>query len=88
MSIFVVLAPPANQDRVGAALETTFRGKYLPTWPGQWLLSSEGTAKDVCDALGITGGAIGTGMVFTVSGYWGHANNSYWEWLKVNWGNR
>jgi hypothetical protein len=91
MSIFVVLAPPDNQDRVGTALASTFRGKFLPTWPGQWLLSSEGTAKDVCDALGITRGDNPTpnqGMVFTVSGYWGHASNSYWEWVKANWSNK
>ncbi len=88
MAIFVVLAPPNNQDRVGQALASTFHGKFLPTWPGQWLLSSEGTAKDVCDALGITSGVIGTGMVLTVAGYYGHASTGYWEWLKANWGNR
>ncbi len=51
--------------------------------PGNWLVASEGTTKDVSDRLGFTKERVSSGVVFTIDSYNGWANPAVWEWLKL-----
>lgn len=33
--------------------------------------------------LGLTDGGAGTGVILTVSGYYGYDSNAIWEWLAM-----
>jgi sarcosine oxidase gamma subunit len=84
MAIFAIMAPDENAALVGA-LESVYPNKYLRVGPGQWLVASQGTATDVSNALGISDGKSGPGIVVSVSGYFGRANMNIWDWIKANW---
>ena len=53
MTIFVIIAQGDNQPLTDA-LAKTFPGNFLSIAPAQWLVASMGTAKEICDKLGIT----------------------------------
>ena len=76
---------PVENAGLATALEAVYPSKYLKVGPGQWLVASQGTANDVSNALGITDGKNGTGIVVSISGYFGRANTNIWEWIKANW---
>jgi hypothetical protein len=84
MAIFAIMTSDQN-SALKAALDTVYPLKYLAVGPGQWLVASQGTAADVSNALGITDGKNGNGIVVSVSGYFGRANPNIWEWIKANW---
>ena len=82
MSVFVVLSPGPN-PALEAAIQEKFPADFMTVGAGQWLVAGDGIAKEVSDKLGITTGAVGTGIVVSVSGYFGFANNAIWEWLAL-----
>lgn len=82
MTIFVIIAQGDNQPLTDA-LAKTFPGNFLSIAPAQWLVASMGTAKEICDKLGITQGDVSNVIVFSVSGYFGRAPNNVWEWISV-----
>jgi hypothetical protein len=86
MSIFVVV----QQDAAGpeGTLAHEVAKGIMPHYPlanGVWLVSASGSARDVSDTLGITGGAKGSGVVTEVASYYGRANPAIWSWIKQNW---
>ncbi len=84
--IFAVLAPPESAGPLRSAIASVFPGDYLEIGPGQWLIASIGTAEDVSGKLGLTDGRSGTGVVLSVSGYFGRASAQIWEWLAAKMG--
>ena len=50
-----------------------------------WFLiaPSATTTKEVSDALGITDGTNGSGVIVRVDTYYGRANTAIWEWLSA-----
>jgi hypothetical protein len=69
-----------------ASIETELFAKYprediLTLSPSFWLLVAPRTAKEVCDNLGITEGAVGSAMVLACSSYFGRADPQIWEWI-------
>lgn len=81
MAIFAILAP-SETDIMKAELQRLFPGDYLRVGFGQWLVSAaNASAKDVSDAVGISDGRSGTGIVFLTAGYFGRSNPEHWEWI-------
>lgn len=84
MSIFVVV----QQNVSGPAGTLAARINDVPHYqlaPGVWLVAHIGTARDVCERLGIADGQTGTGVVTEVASYFGRANPAIWSWIKQNW---
>lgn len=82
MAIFVVIATGGDSLPLKAAVEGFFPG-FTQVAANAWLVTANGVAKDVSDKLGLTEGGTGTGVVLTVSGYYGYASNAIWEWLAM-----
>jgi hypothetical protein len=50
----------------------------------KWMVSYEGTARELAEKVGIRGGddRIGTGLALPVTTYSGRAPSALWEWLS------
>jgi hypothetical protein len=83
MPLFLVTAPEsAAMSPYEETIKTIFADNFIKISPTVWAVSSPGIAKDV--ALKITGEpkpGSATLIVVAVSGYWGIAQNSVWEWF-------
>ena len=66
-------------------IERAFSSSNMKVGPAQWLLSVPGTptSKEVWTKLIEGAPEQPTGMVFPLSGYFGYASNSIWEWITA-----
>jgi hypothetical protein len=85
MIIFAVLVPGDN-PALETALNTHFANEYLKVGPGQYLVAGRTTVIEVSNALGITDGASGLGIIFSTAAYYGRASTNVWDWIKVKLG--
>ena len=87
MSIFTVIQQVPSGE--AGTLEEAIRNSafpHYPVTPSVWLIRYQGTAVNLCGALGITpDGAYGTAVVTEVGSYYGRANPAIWTWIKQNW---
>jgi hypothetical protein len=86
MALFAVIAPqPAGVAVLQSAIQAHFPDNYLLIGSNVWVVSALGIAKDVSDKL--TGVPVPQGapqvIVFAISGYFGLAPNTYWEWIAA-----
>ena len=84
MALFLVVVPEiAAPSPYEEAIQREFPENYLSIGPRMWAVSAPGIAKDV--SVKITGEEVKSGsatiIVVAVSGYWGIAQNSVWEWF-------
>jgi hypothetical protein len=84
MAIFVLFGT-SNPLGVDEAIRVHFPKDSLKVQDGEWLISAEGTAKDVSDKLGISQGTPSGGIVVSISGYFGRTNPNTWEWIRTKW---
>jgi hypothetical protein len=82
MSLFAIMAP-ADSVILIDALKTHYPDNHLKVGPGQWLVAGFGTAVDVSNKLGISGGTMGVALVCLIGGYYGLASNNIWEWMAT-----
>ena len=86
MALFAVLLPQES-PAVVASIKAKFPdNKHYKINSTQWIVSGTGSAEQISDIIGITGednSTIGSGVVLAFTGYWGRANNSLWEWMRV-----
>lgn len=88
MTIFAVLLP-SPQPVLVEAIKEAYPNNYLQITDTQWLISSVGTAIDVCvkvkiyDAKEPNQPPSGLAIVFAVSSYFGRAPGNVWDWIKV-----
>jgi hypothetical protein len=87
VSIFSVfqINPSGTEGALSASVRTAFPDDHYEIAPGYWLVSSATSAKQVSDAVGISEGTHGTGIVIEVGSYFGRANPAIWSWIKVKW---
>ena len=85
MTIFAVIATN-QQEKLGAAIAKIYPENHIRINAESWLVSSEGTSNELSDKLGVTDGSNGSAVVLSVSGYYGRAPTSIWEWMKAKWG--
>jgi len=85
MTIFAVIAlDQSGSAPLSAAVEAKFPGKYFRVAAGHYLINSIGTTQEISQQLGVSGATLGQAVVYSVSGYFGYAHNSTWEWLRAN----
>lgn len=84
MPIFAVTAID-KPDALRAAIVAKFPNDFIQITPNQWLVALKGvTTKELSDKLGITEGKTsGLAIVMSVTGHFGLAATSIWEWIKV-----
>jgi hypothetical protein len=77
--LFALMAK--NDAVIDPLVKAQFADNHIKVGPGQWILSSDGnpTSKEVWDRL--VGEATPTGIIVAVSGYYGRADTSVWEWV-------
>ena len=82
--VFAIVTPTENAG-MASEIERLFPDEHIRVWPGVWFVNSPTTStpKEISDALGITGGKNGLGLVMPVFLYFGRANSDVWEWLAV-----
>lgn len=86
MAIFAVIRQPgANAEQLEIAVKATYPLHHYDLGEGAWLIAGQGTAKDICDRLRITGGENGTAVVLEAASYYGRTNPAVWTWIKNNW---
>lgn len=83
MTVFII-TPISSPEAVSKAISEKFaKDSYAIPKSHSWLVSYGGTAMELSNELGITGGTIGTGMVASISNYYGRAPTDMWEWIKT-----
>ena len=83
MATFVII--PADDDSV-SALDVVLKkhGNSALRLPrGEWMLSYDGTSRQISDELDISTGNNGA-VIMNISAYWGFASREVWEWLAQN----
>ena len=82
MAIFAVMSRKPNPS-LDAAVRQSFPNSYK-LGEQVWFLTFDGTARDLCDRLGIRKGGI-TGVVAmpTTGAYYGVASSDLWDWLRA-----
>ena len=76
--------PQAIKD-ISVRIAAEFKGRYFSINTNHWLVSSSLTAQGVSDAVGITDGAVGTGVVYGILSFFGRESPDLWQWLQANW---
>jgi hypothetical protein len=82
MIVFTVIALAPN-EKVENAVTTKFPDDHLRVSDTTWLVAGTGTAQELSTKLGITGGRVGSAIVFSTAGYYGRAPSNIWEWIKA-----
>lgn len=83
MSTFVVIPISGNTAKIDGALGA-YKNKALKLDRGEWLVSYDGTSKQLSDDLGISNDDTLSAIVIGFSAYWGRASADIWEWIKAN----
>lgn len=83
MATFIIV-PTGGTNSLEFDLPREYENKAFRLPNGEWLVSYNGTSKQLSDELGISENQSSTAIVFNISGYWGRASNNIWEWLKEN----
>jgi len=84
MGVFVIFRT-TKIDLLKDALEREFPGDHLMVSPGEFLVSSPGTAQYVSDKLGLTGNgrSVGSGIIVRIHDYYGRASAEIWDWIRT-----
>ncbi len=82
--VFAVIAI-RQPESVRAEVEKLPEHSYYEVKDDTWLVSYEGTTRQLAELLGIRNGKSGSGLVLLTSAYSGRASDDTWEWLKVRW---
>jgi len=85
MIVFSVVAVDPGPG-FAQAVASAFPQNHLQISSTVWLVAGTGTAQEISNAIGITpefNPALGTGLVTTISGYYGRAPNNIWEWIQA-----
>ncbi len=84
MALFVVIPDGPTTASLDAKVREKFGNGALQLPRGEWLISYDGTAKQLSDDLQITDGSIGVGAaVLGFSGYWGRTSKAVWQWIST-----
>ncbi len=81
MATFIVIPIKNNLD---VKLLKKFGNKSYCLPNKEWLVSYDGTSRQLSDELGISDATNLSAVVFNFSSYWGRANKDVWEWIETN----
>lgn len=83
MATFAII-PLSGDLKLQETLPSKFGNKTFCLPKGEWLVSYDGTSRQLSDELGISDNKDASAMVVNFSAYWGRAGNDVWEWIKEN----
>ena len=49
-----------------------------------YFVSYNGTTCELAEAIGLSDGELGTGIVIPVSNYYGYVAKDLWEWINIH----
>lgn len=87
MAIFMVV-PIGPSELIEAALvqkKSVDALDFLKLPTSGYFVAHPGTSQELSDAIGLTEGTTGVGIVVAVSSYYGRATNDIWEWVSSRW---
>ena len=84
MALFVVLTDSEN-SALQSEIAKKFPNDHKHLASNHWVVSSDKTARELSDHLGISDGKKGSAIVFGLSSYYGRYSNDLWEWIKTKW---
>lgn len=84
MPVFVVIPTDEGKPEWADKAKEHFGNKCFELPRGEFLVSYDGTSNQLSDALGISSGESGSGIVIGLNSYWGFSSKHLWEWLQIN----
>ena len=85
MPLFVVIAK-SNPAAIKARVEDGYKDAYYELRNDAWIIDANVTSRELAENVGIRNDPhVGTGLVVSINGYSGRAENDLWEWLNVHW---
>jgi hypothetical protein len=81
MANFIVITSSENLHKL---IPEKFGKSCYRLEDNNWLISYDGTSKQLCDDLGASNGEEGNIVVLSFSGYWGWAGQDVWDWINVH----
>lgn len=82
MATFIVIPLSQGKHQLNQVIPEKMGNACFCLQNGDWLVSYEGTSRQLSDDLGITDGTNGSGLVLNFSGYWGRTTTDVWEWIN------
>jgi len=82
MANFVIVPIPTSSEALDKLLPEKFGNASFSLGNGSWLVSYDGTTRQLSDEIGITDGSTSNGVVLSFAGYWGRATPDLWEWIN------
>ena len=91
MPVFAVIPLAADPTPLNEAVEAAFLApdRFKLANERGWLVVFDGTSKDACNYIGITGqpegqaSKTGAALVVPFSSYYGRGSGDMWEWLAL-----
>lgn len=83
MTIFAIFRVQ-DPERMRARLADVYPHDHFDLGNNEFLIAAKGTAKEISDAIGVTGetATAGNAIVLTIESYYGRAASNIWEWIK------
>lgn len=86
MAIFLLAQTSlVDTSKLAKKLQKMFPDEHYVAGAGAWLVSTEGTAQNLSQELGISEGEITSVIVAEISSYHGRADPAIWSWIKEKW---
>ena len=85
MALFVIIPVDSTSPNLDTAVQSKFGNAAFKLPRGEWLVSYDGTTRQLSDVLQISGGELGVNaVVLAFNAHWGRASASVWEWIAAN----
>lgn len=85
MFMIVPINNPAGIEQQLGSLKATNGLDFIKLPTSGFMVSYNGTSKELSNVLGITEGTSGTAVVASISSYYGRAPTDIWDWVKTRW---
>lgn len=82
MTIYAIFRA-SKPEAISQALKEKYPDDHYQVRSNEWLVSGTGTAKEISDRLGITGGDSGSAIVFSMGSYYGRSDKDIWDWIAT-----
>lgn len=83
MQIFAVFEL-AEPELVGQRVQGAYPDNFYRMRGSSFFIATSGeTSWEVANKIGLGNNSISSGIIVSVSGYWGHYDPALWEWIGV-----
>ena len=72
-----------DKEKIRNKVEALGCPVYTDEAPSAYFVSYNGTTRELAEAIGLSDGESGTGIVIPVSNYYGYAAKDLWEWIRI-----